>query len=110
MNKIKAIQFIEFVISGKIKEAFDQFIHPEGSHHNAHVQTGFNNLKVAMLQDFEVNPKKKYEIISATAENEHVALLVKMNVRDKVYLIAYFFRFEAGKIKEMWDVPQEISE
>lgn len=108
MNKKNAIQFLEYVVHGKIEEAFDRFVQSVGVHHNQYVEAGFDNLKAAMQEDFKVNPEKKFEILSAIAENEKVALLVKITVNEKAYHIAYFFRFEAGKIMEMWDIPQEI--
>lgn len=53
-------------------------------------------------------PNKNFEVILAISENDLVTVLTKVGIESKQYSISHFFKFDNGKITEMWDNAQEI--
>lgn len=107
--KDKALHFLDLVIKGEIDKAYDLYIADEGKHHNVHFPSGFEALKKAMKHNHKLYPNKLFEVKLCVAEVNKVAVLAKMGFEDRLFSINYFFTFEEGKIIEMWDNIQEIT-
>jgi predicted SnoaL-like aldol condensation-catalyzing enzyme len=107
-NKNKAVTFLEMIVRGQIDEAYDEFVNLEGKHHNIYFEAGFDALKKAMKDNHSQFPDKELDVILTVSENELVAVYTKVKIENKNYCITHFFKFDAGKIVEMWDTAQEV--
>lgn len=109
-NKTSALQFLDLMSSGQIDEAYDRFASPNGKHHGPHFPAGFEALKEAMKQSHQHFPQKRAVVKHAIGEEDMVAvhLHVVLTPGDLGFAIVYLFRFEDGKIVEMWDFTQPI--
>lgn len=109
-NKDKAIEFLQMVVKGYIDEAYKKFVNSKGKHHNIYFEEGFDALKQAMKENHKQFPNKQFDIILSIAENDLVSVLTKVGIDGKQYSISHFFKFNDGKIVEMWDNAQEITD
>ena len=109
-NKERAVEFLKLIIKGAIDEAHELYVDFSGKHHNIHFEGGFESLREAMKHNHKLYPNKQFEIILSTSEDNKVAILAKLGFDNKLFSISYCFKFKDGKIVEMWDVIQEISE
>ena len=66
----------------------------------------------AMEENTRQNPNKSLEVKRAIAEDEFV--VVHSHVRQKTgdlgAAVVHIFRFEAGRIVELWDLGQPVPE
>jgi predicted SnoaL-like aldol condensation-catalyzing enzyme len=108
-NKASAVQFLKLVSSGKIDQAYDQLVLPTGKHHSPHFAAGFDVLKAAMKENYCRFPEKRSEIKHAVGEGDMVAVHshVVLMPGDSGFAIVHLFRFEDGKIAELWDFTQQ---
>jgi predicted SnoaL-like aldol condensation-catalyzing enzyme len=95
-NKEKAQNFLKLVIAGEIDKAYDKFVDVNGKHHNPYFAAGFPVLKKGMKDNHEQFPDKKLNI-------KHI-----IEDGDLVVVHLHLFRFDSGKILEMWDIGQPI--
>ena len=102
------VNFLKLVISGKIDEAYEKYVDMKGKHHNVYFPDGFSSLKDAMKENHKVFPNKLFEIKQSVAEDNMVAVHSHLRLGEKQMTVVHIFRFENGKIIEMWDVGQEI--
>ncbi|OMF63334.1 polyketide cyclase [Paenibacillus sp. FSL R5-0490] len=110
--KEKAISFLQLVASGQVREAYKHYISPDFSHHNPYFHGDAESLMLAMEENAKQNPNKKLDVKLAIQENETVAVHshVKQNPEDLGGAVVHIFRFQNGKIAELWDVGQPIPE
>lgn len=110
MNKDKAIHFLELIIAGKIGEAYDLYVDARGRHHNMYTLAGFGNLREGMQAAEEQSPNKQFEIMNVFGNGELIAIHSHLivNPGEPGMATVHMFRFEDGKIVEMWDVIQSI--
>jgi predicted SnoaL-like aldol condensation-catalyzing enzyme len=112
-NKQTALAFVNAAFNEKKPaEAVENY---GGSHyiqHNPQAPDGFEAF-IQFVEGF-VNqfPQLSYEIKRIVAEGDLVALhsLLKTSPEDRGTAVADFFRLEAGKVVEHWDVLQPIPE
>lgn len=111
-NKEHAVQFLNLVSSGKIDEAYDQFVAPGGKHHSPHFAAGFDALKAAMKDNYQQFPNKQSEIKHVLGDDDLVAVHshVVLTPGDQGFAILHLLRFEDGKIVELWDFTQMAPE
>src|SRR5512147_2559012 len=111
-NKDAAISFLQLASSGKVREAYANFVGTEFRHHNPFFEGTAEALMIAMEQNALQNPDKVLEVKHAIAEDPFVA--VHGHVRHKPdepgAAVMHIFRFEAGRIVELWDVGQPVLE
>jgi len=109
-NKERAVQFLKLASSGKVDEAYDQFVSPRGKHHSPYFAAGFDSLKAGMKENYRQFPNKQLTIKNTIHENDMVAVhshvLLKPN--DPGVATMHIFRFEDGKIVELWDFGQPV--
>lgn len=106
--KIKAIEFLQMVVVGKIDEAYDMFVDMTGKHHNLFFPAGFLALKEAMKENHNQFPEKVLDIKNTVTEDDLVVVHSCITVGDMEIVVVHLFKFKNGKIVEMWDVGQEI--
>jgi predicted SnoaL-like aldol condensation-catalyzing enzyme len=110
MNKDKAIHFLELIIAGKIDEAYELYIEVDGKHHNMYTPAGFGSLQEGMQAAEEQTPNKQFKIRNVFGDNELIAVHshLIMKPSEPGMATVHMFRFENGKIVEMWDIAQTI--
>ncbi|MFL5783925.1 MAG: nuclear transport factor 2 family protein [Bacteriovoracaceae bacterium] len=109
MNKKQiAMEFLKLAGSGKVKEAYDQFIAPEFIHHNQYFKGDRQSLLKAMESAHQSSPNKSIETKFAIEEGDKVMTYSHV-VKDKMdIVVSHIFRFHGDKVVELWDVGQVI--
>src|SRR5437879_10757693 len=103
-HKASAVSFLQLVVSGQIRQAYDKYISPTMRHHNAF----YNGNAASLLNGMEDNhtqfPNKHYEVKQALEEGELVGILghVRIKPNDPGIAVYHLFRFEGDKVVEMW--------
>jgi predicted SnoaL-like aldol condensation-catalyzing enzyme len=110
--KESAIEFLRLVTSNRIDEAYERFVAKDFRHHNPWFRGDAASLKAGMLENAAKNPDKVCEVKNAIAEGERVAVHshVRMKPGDLGVVVVHIFRFENGRIAELWDLGQAIPE
>ncbi len=110
VNKQTAVQFLQFVVAGKIDEAYEKFVDMKGKHHSAYFPAGFPALRDAMKTSHVQFPNKKFETKKVIGENDFVTALshVQLQEGNKGFSVVHAFRFQNNKIVEMWDIIQPV--
>ena len=111
-NKDAAISFLKLVASGKVREAYSKFVDGGFRHHNPFFEGSAEALMAGMEENARQNPSKVVEVKRAVAEGELV--VVHSHVRhepgDLGAAVVHIFRFEKGRIVELWDLGQPVPE
>lgn len=108
MNKKEiAVTFLKLASSGKVRESYDKFIHPRFIHHNVYFKGDRESLLKGMEENARQFPDKTYETLRALEDGDLVAVHGKVVLAPKVYGVIHIFRFEEGKIIELWEASQE---
>ncbi len=105
--KESAIKFLQLAASGKVEEAY-ALVAPHFRHHNPYFSSDATALKNGMLENARSNPGKLFEVQRAIAEDSLVAVHSRVQMPSNAMTIAvvHIFRFEDGKIAELWDIGQ----
>ena len=111
-NKNSAVSFLEMASSGKVDEAYSKFIGTGFKHHNPYFEGSAESLKAGMQENARQNPKKTIEVKRVIAEDDFVVvhLLIKHKPDELGVAVMHIFRFENGKIVELWDLGQPVVE
>ncbi len=112
MNKEIAVSFLKTVVARKIDEAYAKYVAPQMRHHNAYFPGDAESLKKGMIEAHIQFPDTTIDIKQVVEENNKVAVLshVQMKPNGPSVAVVHMFRFENGKIVEMWDVGQQVPE
>jgi len=111
-NKDVAITFLKMASGGKVREAYSKFVRAAFRHHNPYFEGTAEALMLAMEENARQNPRKSVEVKRALAEGELVAVHfhVRQNPDDLGVAAMHIFRFEEGRIIELWDLGQPVPE
>jgi predicted SnoaL-like aldol condensation-catalyzing enzyme len=111
-NKDMAVLFLKMAASGEVREAYARFVGPGFRHHNPFFEGSAESLMAGMEENARQNPNKVLEVKRAIAEGELVAVHshVRQNPDDRGGSVTHIFRFENGRIVELWDVGQPVPE
>jgi predicted SnoaL-like aldol condensation-catalyzing enzyme len=112
MLKEKAVSFLQAVASGKVREAYESYVGPDFRHHNPYYRGDRDSLMKAMEENQVESPNKVLEVKLAIQEEDKVTTYshIKQNPDDLGAAVVHIFRFQDGKIVEMWDTGQAIPE
>ena len=102
-----AINFLQLSASGNVEEAYD-LVAPNFRHHNPYFASEAASLKAGMQENAHKNPNKLFQVQRAIAEDSFVAVHSRIQMQSTALAIAvvHIFRFEHGKIVELWDIGQ----
>ncbi len=107
-NKNSAVEFLQMVIAGDIDAAYEKYVDMQGTHHNVHTPAGFEALRTGMKEAHLQFPQKQFTIEQVLGDENLVAvhshLLLTKDGPDLA--VVHLFRFDEGKIVELWDVAQ----
>lgn len=109
-NESNALEFLHMVVAGDIDAAYAKLVSPALVHHNAYFPAGADALREAMKDAHIAQPGKIFEVKQAIAGDGRVAVHSHLRFRpeDRGLAVVHIFRFEAGRIVEMWDLGQEL--
>ena len=109
-NKDAAIAFLQLAASGKVREAYSELIDARFRHHNPFFEGSAEALMAAMEENARQNPSKALEVKRVVAEGELVVVHFHVRHRpdDLGAAAVHIFRFEKGRIVELWDLGQPV--
>ena len=96
--------------SGKVSEAYAKFVGADFRHHNPFFEGSAKSLQAGMEENARQNPNKIFEVKRVIAEGDLVVTHshVRQKLEDLGAAVVHIFRFENGKIVELWDLGQPI--
>ena len=105
-----ALDFLQLVVAGSINEAYDNYVNMHGKHHNVYFSAEFASLKQGMIDSHAQFPKKRLMVKNIIGDGELVAVHSNLILKpgEPGMAVVHIFRFEKGKIIEMWDIGQAI--
>jgi len=105
-----AVSFLTLAATGKVREAYSKYVSPNFRHHNAFFRGDRESLMLAMEESAAQNPDTKIETKLTLEDKELVATYSRVQHKpgDLGIAVVHIFRFENGKIVELWDLGQEI--
>lgn len=111
-NKDAAVYFLKLAASGKVREAYSKFVGAGFRHHNPFFEGSAEALMAGMEENARQNPNKVLEVKHAIAEGDFVAVHshVRQEPDDLGAAVVHIFRFENGRIVELWDLGQPVPE
>jgi predicted SnoaL-like aldol condensation-catalyzing enzyme len=109
-HKEQAVDFLQLVVAGKINEAYESYVNMHGKHHNPYFSGEFNSLKKGMLENHAQFPNKRLMVKNVLGDGDLVAIHSHLifTAGEPGMATVHIFRFEEGKIVEMWDIGQAI--
>jgi predicted SnoaL-like aldol condensation-catalyzing enzyme len=112
MHKELAVSFLKTVVARKVDEAYAKYVSPSMRHHNAYFPGDAESLKQGMIGAHKQFPDTTIEVKRAIEEGDMVTVYsnVQMKPGGPSVAVVHIFRFENGKIVEMWDVGQPVPE
>ena len=104
--------FLQQVISGDVSGAYAKYIHSDFRHHNTYYPGDAASLMKGMQENEQQFPRKILEIKQVIEEGDRVVVHshLRFKPEDVGMVVAHFFRFQDGKIIELWDIGQAIPE
>ena len=107
-----AVSFLELAAGGKVREAYSQFVGAGFRHHNPFFEGSAEALMAGMEENARQNPSKVLEVKRAIAEGELVVVHAHVQHKpgDLGAALVHIFRFDKGRIVELWDLGQPVPE
>src|SRR5438552_17269805 len=108
-RKQSAISFLNLASSGKLDEAYGNYIGPNFRHHNPYFPGDAESLKAGMAEAHAKFPDTTLEVQHVFEEDDLVAVHSRVQRAPDTPAIAvvHIFRFEGDRIAELWDIGQE---
>ena len=109
-RKQAAVKFLQFVVAGRIDEAYQKYVDMQGKHHNPFFPAGFPALKKAMIENHAQFPTKQLSVKNVLGDDDLVAVHSHIVLRPGETGVAavHLFRFQGDRIVEMWDCGQPV--
>ena len=109
-NKEMAISYLRLASSGNVREAYEQYVHPQFRHHNPYVPGDRASLLAAMEENAATFPHKDFEAVRALEDGDLVAVHGRVRLTSSRPWIAliHIFRFQDNQIIEEWEAGQEV--
>ena len=109
-HKDAAISFMQFVGTGRVRDAYERHVGANFRHHNAFFRGDRESLMKAMEENARKNPDKVVEMKLALEDGNFVAVhsYIRQHAHDRGVAAVHIFRFENDRIAELWDVGQEV--
>jgi predicted SnoaL-like aldol condensation-catalyzing enzyme len=105
-----AVDFLQLVVAGSINEAYDNYVNIHGKHHNVYYSAEFASLKHGMIENHAQFPNKWLMVKNVLGDANLVAVHSNLILKpgEPGMAVVHIFRFDKGKIIEMWDIGQII--
>jgi len=107
-----AITFLKMASRGTVREAYTKSVGIGFRHHNPFFEGSAESLSAAMEENARQYAGKVLEIERPVAEGDFVVVHspVKRTPKDLGVAVVHIFRFERGRIVELWDLGQPVPE
>ena len=104
-----ATAFLKLAASGKVSEAFAQYLSADFRHHNPYFPGDARSLKAGMMEAHQKFPNTTLEVQHTFEEDDLVAVhsRVTHSADTPEIAVVHIFRFEGDRIAELWDIGQE---
>ena len=104
-----ALSFLKLAVSGKVSEAFAQYLSADFRHHNPYFPGDARSLKAGMMEAHQKFPNTTLEVQHTFEADDLVAVhsRVTHSADTPEIAVVHIFRFEKGRIAELWDVGME---
>lgn len=111
-KKDSAVLFLKLAASGRAREAYEEYTTDDFFHHNPYFPGDRQSLMKAMEENAARFPDKTLDVKHALEDGDLVAVHahVKMKSGDAGIGLVHIFRFEKGRIAELWDLGQAVPE
>jgi predicted SnoaL-like aldol condensation-catalyzing enzyme len=111
-NKNSAVRFLQLAATGRTREAYDEYVGTSFRHHNPYFKGDAQALMTGMEENARQNPDKRLDVLHALEDGDLVVVHSRVQHRpdDRGAAVMHLFRFEAGRIAELWDVGQAVPE
>jgi len=108
--KDRAVSFLKLAATGRVDQAYAEYVGAGFRHHNPYFRGDAASLKAAMAENAAQNPGKSLEVKRALEDGDLVAVHshVRQKPEDPGAAVVHIFRFENGRIVELWDVGQPV--
>ncbi|HUI66827.1 MAG TPA: nuclear transport factor 2 family protein [Nitrospirota bacterium] len=109
-HKQAAVEFLQLIVAGRIDEAYQTHVDPQGKHHNLFYPAGFSALKQAMLENHAQFPNKQLTVKYVLGDGDLVTVYshIVLHAGDRGVAAVHLFRFRSEKIVEMWECGQPV--
>ena len=107
-HKEAAISFLQLVASGKVREAFQNYIGSSFRHHNPFFRGDADSLRTGMEENAAKNPGKLLEVQRVLEDRDLVSVhsRVRQSTGDRGAAVVHIFRFQGDRVVELWDMGQ----
>ena len=104
-----AVSFLELCASGRVDEAYQNYIAANFRHHNPYFAGDAKSLKAGMAEAHEKFPSTTLVVQRVFEEGDTVAVhsRVRHSPETPEIAVVHIMRFEGDRIAEMWDVGIE---
>lgn len=105
-----ALDFLDLVIRGQIDDAYAKHVGPHFKHHNPYFPADAMSLLHGMAESERAFPNKLFEVQHVLADGDYVAVHSKLRFNEAHLGMAtvHLFRFDEGKIAELWDLGMQV--
>ena len=111
-HKEAAKSFLTMAGTGKVQEAYDQYVASSFIHHNQYFKGDRQSLLTAMQEASRTTPNKSIDVKHVYEDGETVithSLVSRQDPEAPDVVVVHIFRFEEDRIVELWDVGQPVS-
>ena len=111
-QKEAAQSFLKMAGTGKVQEAYDQYIAPSFIHHNQYFKGDRQSLLTAMQEASTTTPNKSVDVKRVYEDGDTVmthSVVSRQDPGAPDVVVVHIFRFEQDRIVELWDVGQPVS-
>ncbi len=104
-----AVSFLKLAASGKVDEAYGNYIGGNFRHHNPYFPGDAESLKAGMAEAHGKFPNTTLEVQHVLEEGDLVAVHSRVqHAPDTPEIgVVHIFRFEGDRVAELWDIGQE---
>jgi predicted SnoaL-like aldol condensation-catalyzing enzyme len=108
-REVDAVAFLQLASCGKMREACDRYVGSDFRHHDPCFQDNAKSLAAGREENAIENPEKRLEILRTIELEDQVVVHshVQMAPGGPAIAWVHIFRFEDGRIAELWNVGQE---
>jgi len=110
-NKERAVSFLKLAASGRVDEAYSQYVHPTFKHHNQYFKGDKESLMTGMKESSRKMPAKSFEVCMTIEEKDKVVVFshIELGTDGVEIAVVHILKFKDERVVELWDIGQQIS-
>jgi len=108
-HKDAAIAFLRMTSSGRVRQAYEQYVGQHFKHHNPHYPGDAESLATGMEEMALKHPDLEFHVERALEDGDLVAVhsRVRLHPKEREFVTTHIFRFAGDRIVEFWDLAME---